>query len=461
MMKFDFAGLYPPNSPFGVLQMEAVSNPAPLSRTSSPSLNKRRASSDDEDEESPANKRVRTTIQPEQLDYLYQQYKTDSNPSRKQLEMIATKTGKDFTVILSENQPVAKHWRNIELRIISGNYSSWFFAGLKKRVVQVWYQNTRARERKGQLHLQQLSINKRCPVCRLHFKVRSALESHISVKHADIYCKGDVNIEDLPDTDSESYDGRSNASTPLPAKTKAAPLAPSITSLPDMKQCMKQYYDDVKRYLQPLPVTPNVSVPSHPTPASCQLSQPPIGTVKKALRLVYGLWWSEFFVDNFTFWRLFYDVYWLWACLQNYQSMRSGKLLSRTVFARLFCRLKMVGCASWNTGKILSYATDHAIVDWSGLVPEGRRELQKFENEKQFQFTIKQGNVEKRCAWFQCNLILSCRSPFVFSVMANKALKKKASGRAFNSAAIFRSVFFGIAAAENLRFLLEPLTTSI
>jgi hypothetical protein len=90
---FMFPGLYPPNSPFGVLQMEAISN-AGQSRLSSPSPLKRRPSSEDEDEESPSNKRVRTTIQPEQLDYLYQQYRLDSNPSRKQLEMIASKTGK-------------------------------------------------------------------------------------------------------------------------------------------------------------------------------------------------------------------------------------------------------------------------------------------------------------------------------------------------------------------------------
>ena len=49
-------------------------------------------------------KRLRTTILPEQLDYLYQKYQQESNPSRKMLEQIAAEVG------------------------------------LRKRVVQVWFQ---------------------------------------------------------------------------------------------------------------------------------------------------------------------------------------------------------------------------------------------------------------------------------------------------------------------------------
>ena len=60
-------------------------------------------------------KRNRTTILPEQHDYLMNQYALDSNPSRKILEQIAQQVQ------------------------------------LKKRVVQVWFQNTRARERKTTL----------------------------------------------------------------------------------------------------------------------------------------------------------------------------------------------------------------------------------------------------------------------------------------------------------------------
>lgn len=63
---------------------------------------------------SQATKRLRTTITPEQLHFLYDCYQQESNPSRKMLEQIAKQVN------------------------------------LKKRVVQVWYQNSRARERKGQ-----------------------------------------------------------------------------------------------------------------------------------------------------------------------------------------------------------------------------------------------------------------------------------------------------------------------
>uniref|UniRef100_A0A8C8RUG4 Homeobox domain-containing protein n=1 Tax=Pelusios castaneus TaxID=367368 RepID=A0A8C8RUG4_9SAUR len=62
----------------------------------------------------PRDKRLRTTILPEQLDVLYRWYVQDSNPTRKMLDCISEEVG------------------------------------LKKRVVQVWFQNTRARERKGQ-----------------------------------------------------------------------------------------------------------------------------------------------------------------------------------------------------------------------------------------------------------------------------------------------------------------------
>ncbi|KAJ6652494.1 hypothetical protein lerEdw1_011464 [Lerista edwardsae] len=93
-------------------------------------------------------KRLRTTITPEQLEVLYQKYLLDSNPTRKMLDHIAHEVG------------------------------------LKKRVVQVWFQNTRARERKGQFRaVGPAQAHRRCPFCRALFKAKTALEAHIRSRH--------------------------------------------------------------------------------------------------------------------------------------------------------------------------------------------------------------------------------------------------------------------------------------
>ncbi|RWS27490.1 Zinc finger homeobox protein 4-like protein, partial [Leptotrombidium deliense] len=208
---------YPPTSPFGILQYEAQQNPSitasattpqpqqqsvtqpnpAQSPVSQPNSAIKRKIPEDEDSldshscagsqsgatgEQPRDKRLRTTILPEQLDYLYQKYQIESNPSRKMLENIAKEVG------------------------------------LKKRVVQVWFQNTRARERKGQFRAHQQVIHKRCPFCRALFKARSALESHLATRHADQYTKGDINIDALPDgdpnDDTSPIEEMKNALTP-------------------------------------------------------------------------------------------------------------------------------------------------------------------------------------------------------------------------------------------------------
>ncbi len=124
-------------------------------------------------------KRNRTTILPEQQDYLMSKYSIESNPSRKMLEDISSEVK------------------------------------LKKRVVQVWFQNTRARERKGNIKIDSNSnstsnlnlnlnlnggtiINKKCLHCSLTFKLKSALENHLLTKHNDLYkIKDDLNLIDL------------------------------------------------------------------------------------------------------------------------------------------------------------------------------------------------------------------------------------------------------------------------
>ena len=102
---------YPPSSPFGILQQQALQSTQrdrdsddfdTESVGSSPSSGTKRKHSEDgivdlgdEKDESgqPRDKRLRTTILPEQLDYLYQKYQIESNPSRKMLEQIANEVG--------------------------------------------------------------------------------------------------------------------------------------------------------------------------------------------------------------------------------------------------------------------------------------------------------------------------------------------------------------------------------
>ena len=196
----------------------------------------------DDDPDQPRDKRLRTTILPEQLDYLYQKYQVDCNPSRKQLEAIS----KDV--------------------------------GLKKRVVQVWFQNTRARERKGQYRAHQQLIHKRCPICRALFRAKSALESHLATKHPDEMAKGEINVDAIPDAaiESPSPGGSYPPGAVSPSADFNRLMAPSgmqgilpllpPASLPGMsfppmadpiQMSMKQFYEDsFKKYINELSSTP-------------------------------------------------------------------------------------------------------------------------------------------------------------------------------------------------------------
>lgn len=152
-----------PSTPIPAAHQTTSATPSSLLSSSPSPTSKRKTDSEDEGGDQPRDKRLRTTILPEQLDYLYQQYQIDCNPSRKQLEHIASTVN------------------------------------LKKRVVQVWFQNTRARERKGHYRAHQQLINKRCPFCRALFRAKSALESHLATKHPEEMAKGDINIDLIPD----------------------------------------------------------------------------------------------------------------------------------------------------------------------------------------------------------------------------------------------------------------------
>ena len=238
---------YPPSSPFGILQQQALQQSKNFGNDhgdsddfdqfdtesvgSSPSSGTKRKHSedvdlDDKDGDQPRDKRLRTTILPEQLDYLYQKYQIESNPSRKMLEQIANEVG------------------------------------LRKRVVQVWFQNTRARERKGQFRAHQQVINKRCPFCPAIFRVRSALESHLATKHADHYTRGEIDIDALPDAEGGFLDegiGRVASKTP-PSASAAASLPPLVPSASDQLHSMQKYYEDtMKRYMNDLQVSAGAS----------------------------------------------------------------------------------------------------------------------------------------------------------------------------------------------------------
>lgn len=243
--------IYPPDSPFGILQQQAQLQqqmnasmaeakqgppalPNPLINMLNNVTGQRRkfdeiADGESDTSDQPKDKRLRTTILPEQLDYLYQKYQLESNPSRKMLETIASDVG------------------------------------LKKRVVQVWFQNTRARERKGQFRAHSQVINKRCPICHALFKVKSAFESHLNSKHPEHCARGEINIDALPDEEAslESAPSLSGGSDtkfqPQQLQQQSqqhpnlAPAGHSGLNQSDVESTIKKYYEDsMKRYFNEL-----------------------------------------------------------------------------------------------------------------------------------------------------------------------------------------------------------------
>merc|ERR1712223_1795363 len=142
-------------------------------------------------------KRLRTTILPEQLEFLYQKYQVESNPSRKMLEQIAGDVG------------------------------------LRKRVVQVWFQNTRARERKG------------------HFRPNG---------DSDNLNSNDNNIEQINEKRRGSITNLQHPvlpQSPFAMSEQIANLLPTggnnANSTFDLQSSMKKYYEDtMKRFMNDL-----------------------------------------------------------------------------------------------------------------------------------------------------------------------------------------------------------------
>ncbi|KFD68623.1 hypothetical protein M514_00355 [Trichuris suis] len=111
-------------------------------------------------------RRHRTKISPQNVEKLLAHYCKDPNPSSEVMHQIAEEVG------------------------------------ISKRVVQVWYQNTRARERRAQgAHKGERSFNKRCPFCGILFHNKHVMMGHITERHAQQFRTTEVNIDCLPDAE--------------------------------------------------------------------------------------------------------------------------------------------------------------------------------------------------------------------------------------------------------------------
>ena len=151
----------------------------------------------------------------------------------------------------------------------------------KKFILYYLFQNTRARERKGQFRInggehqspsQQQNggggqaICKKCPFCSAIFKVRTALEAHLGTQHPD-QPTGIVDIDALPNIESvlSEDDGEQpsnnhqdihspDSGTPNPS-IPVVPMIPTTNGIgvSEFQNSMRKYYEDtMKRFMNDL-----------------------------------------------------------------------------------------------------------------------------------------------------------------------------------------------------------------
>ena len=209
---------YPPSSPFGILQQQVMNMKQQQNQdddvdsiSSTPSSSKRKLSEEGTEEEELIHreKRLRTSITQDQLDFLLVRYHLDSNPSTEYLEQLANETG------------------------------------LRKSVILKWFINTKARERKG-LYVRP-NFSKKCPLCKVpSFKTRTALECHLTTYHAN----ETVDIENIPN-EEQVVPTEDEEPEQLPVVSDhLASLIPNSTNAYDLQNTMRKYYEDtMKRFM--------------------------------------------------------------------------------------------------------------------------------------------------------------------------------------------------------------------
>lgn len=180
-----------------------------------------RQSSDDEEHR--GDRRMRTTLAQDQLDYLYEKFAVESNPSRPALEEIAA------------------------------------HLNLKPRVVQVWFQNTRARERRGQHRVNAQKTIVKCGFCESVFRGKAALDAHVAECHS-----SHLNVLAYPVDLAQTIQAMTSSMEQSSAIPPFLPPPPMLN--PTLQTNMNYLYEkSLKQYMTKLS---NLHVVNQQTPSS-------------------------------------------------------------------------------------------------------------------------------------------------------------------------------------------------